>query len=160
MKKAVCPGSFDPVTLGHVDIIRRAAGIFDEVIVGVFYNIQKKAFLPVEKRVELLQSALQEIPNVRVCAFSGLLADFLQQEKAHVLVRGIRNLTDLEYEKKQAQMMQHLLPEAETMFLLAKPEYEFISSSAVKELIKFKGSIRGLVPHCVEVFMEECRNFE
>ena len=150
MRTAVCSGSFDPVTNGHIDIFERASGMFDEVIVGVFHNIRKQPFFSVEERVGLIREAAQHIPNLRVSAFSGLLPDYLHEQGAPFIVRGLRSVTDFEYELQQAQMLKHIAPDIETVFLLTRQEYAFVSSSGIRELAAFQGSVRGLVPACVE----------
>lgn len=150
MRKAVCSGSFDPVTLGHVDIFERASRLVDELIICVFHNVNKPGFLPVEQRVALLEQATAHIANVRVASFSGLLVDFMRGEDAHMIVRGVRSATDLEYEQREAAMNARLAPDVETVLLLARPEYSFVSSSGIRELYRFHGDIHGLVPACVE----------
>ena len=150
MRTAVCSGSFDPVTNGHIDIFERASGMFDELIVGVFHNIRKQPFFSVEERVELIREATQHIPNLRVSAFSGLLPDYLHEHGARFIVRGLRSVTDFEYELQQAQMIKHIAPDIETVFMLTRQEYAFVSSSGIRELAAFHGSVKGLVPECVE----------
>lgn len=151
MLRAVCSGSFDPVTNGHVDIFERAGRMFDELIVGVFHNIRKTPFFSVKERVELLEEATRHIPNVRVNAFAGLLPTYMREIGATVIVRGLRSFTDYEYEQKQEQMLKHIAPELETVFLFTDPRYFFVSSSGVREIAKFRGSLTGLVPACVEI---------
>ena len=150
MKRAVCSGSFDPVTLGHLDIFERASRMFDEIIVCVFHNVKKKPFFPVEKRVALLQEAAAHIPNLRVDSFSGLLTDYMREHGAQIIVRGVRSVADLEYEQNEARMIAHLDSEVETVFLLTSTQYSFVSSSGIRELVTFGASVRGLVPDCVE----------
>ena len=150
MRKAVCSGSFDPVTNGHLDIFERASRMFDEIIVCVFHNVRKPSFLPVEQRVALLEEATGHIPNLRVAAFSGLLTDYMRECGAKIIVRGIRSVADLEYEQNEARMIAHLSPDIETVFLLTNPKYVFVSSSGVRELAAFGASVRGIVPECVE----------
>lgn len=150
MKRAVCSGSFDPVTNGHVDIFARASLIFDELIICVFNNLAKQAFLPAEQRVSLIAEAVKDLPNVRVDSFSGLLTDYMHEHEASVIVRGIRSVKDLEYEQNEAYMIRHLEPAIDTVFLLTKPEYSFVSSSGIRELLHFGAPVTGLVPSCVE----------
>ena len=150
MRRAVCSGSFDPVTLGHIDVFERASRMFDELIVGVFHNIRKQPYFSVEERVELIREATVHIPNLRVSSFSGLLPDYLHAHDASVIVRGLRSVTDFEYEIQQAQMLRHLAPDIETVFILTSQQYSFLSSSGVRELAAFQGSLAGLVPVCVE----------
>ena len=118
MKRAICPGSFDPVTLGHIDIFQRASHIFDEVYIGVFNNIRKKPLLSVEERIDLLAQATAHLDNIKVISFDGLLADYMVKEDIQVIVRGLRSVTDYEYEQGQAQIIKAMHPELDTMFLL------------------------------------------
>lgn len=150
MKRAVCSGSFDPVTLGHLDVFERASRLFDEVIVCVFHNVMKKGFFSVEQRVALLKEACGHISNLRVDSFSGLLTDYMKEHDARIIVRGIRSVADLEYEQKEARMISHIAPDIETVFLLTDPGYSFVSSSGIRELAAFGASVQGLVPKCVE----------
>lgn len=149
MKRAVCSGSFDPVTNGHIDIFERASLMFDELIICVFNNIKKQGFFPIKQRVELLEKSTAQLKNVKVMSFSGLLTDFMQEQGANIIVRGIRSVKDLEYEENEAYMIRHLAPSIDTVFLLTKPEYSFVSSSAIRELYAFNGRVDGLVPECV-----------
>ena len=150
MMRAVCSGSFDPVTNGHIDIFERASTMFDEIIICVFHNVNKQAFFPVEERVRFLREATVRIENVRVDSFSGLITDYMKAHEAHVIVRGVRSIKDLEYEQNEAYMIRHLEPDIDTVFLLTRPEYSFVSSSGIRELIRFHGDVHGLVPPCVE----------
>lgn len=150
MRRAVCSGSFDPVTNGHIDIFARASTMFDEVIICVFHNVNKKAFFSVEERVRFLREATCHLKNVRVDSFSGLITDYMKEHDAHIIVRGVRSIKDLEYEQNEAYMIRHLEPDIDTVFLLTRPEYSFVSSSGIRELICFHGDIHGLVPPCVE----------
>ncbi len=147
---AVCSGSFDPVTIGHIDIITRASRMFDELVVCVFHNVHKQAFFSLEERKEFLRQSTASLPNVRVDAFSGLLTEYMKQAGAHIIVRGVRSVRDLEYEQNEAHMLHHLDPSLETVFLLTSPAYSFISSSGIRELMMFHGEVHGLVPTCVE----------
>ena len=147
---AVCPGSFDPVTNGHIDIFERASAMFDELVVGVFHNPNKKPLFSMQERVELLREATRHIPNIRVDAFSGLLNVYVHSQQAKVIVRGLRAMTDFEYEFQRALLLKSIDPELETVFMMTSNEYSFLSSTGVKELAIFNGKIKGLVPACVE----------
>lgn len=153
--RAVCSGSFDPVTCGHIDIFERASRTFDEIIVGVFHNIRKQPFFSIEERVRLIQESTQHIKNLKVGAFSGLLSDYLYEHDAKFIVRGLRSVTDFEYELQQAQMLKYIAPDLETIFMLTKQKYYFVSSSGVRELAMFHGNIHGLVPDCVEAAVKK-----
>lgn len=155
MRRAICPGSFDPVTLGHVDIFQRAAGIFDELYIGVFNNIRKTPLLSVEERMELLRRSVADMPNVKVVSFDGLLADYMLANDIKVIVRGLRSVTDFEYEQGQAQIIRAMHPELDTMFLLGRPEYNSYSSSVVREIIRFRGNYGCLVPREVAEYLAE-----
>lgn len=154
MKRAICPGSFDPVTIGHIDIFQRAATVFDEVYIGVFNNVRKKPLLTVAERIHLLQEALQDIPQIKVVACDGLLTDYMHQHDISVVVRGLRSVTDYEYEQSQAQLTKALHPDLDTIFFLGKPEYGCISSSVVRELLNFQGDISGLVPRNIAEYLQ------
>ncbi len=151
MKRALCPGTFDPVTSGHLDIIGRAAGIFDEVVVGVALSHDKGAgplFSP-DERVAFISNAVTHLPNVSVRPFDTLLVDFAQKMDARVIVKGLRAVTDFEHEFQMAQLNYRLDENIETMFIMSIPEYAYLSSSAVKEIARHGGSVRGLVPDAV-----------
>lgn len=158
--RAMCSGSFDPVTYGHIDIFERASKIFDELLVVVFHNVRKQSFFSVDERVALIKESVKHIPNIRVLAFSGLIPDFMHEYDVQVNVRGLRSVTDFEYEMEQAQMLKHLAPDLETVFILTGTEYYFVSSSGVKELASFGGNITGLVPECVERAIKERKQKE
>ena len=151
MKKALCSGTFDPVTNGHVDIFERAAGLVDELTVCVFVNKKKTAMFDIAERVELLRESTLHIDNLTVDSYDGLVSNYIKENDINVIIRGLRSAGDFEYEYNQAQMNKHLAPDANTIFLLTAPEYLFISSSAVRELALFKGDVHGLVPECVEI---------
>lgn len=147
MRRAVCPGSFDPVTKGHIDIFERASRMFDEIIVSVFYNPGKeKSMFTMEERVDMLKKATAHLPNVRVTSFSGLLNEFCAQEKAPFIVRGLRAFTDFEYEFQRALLIKKIDQNLETVFIMTNAQYSYISSSGVRELLVFGGDIKELVP--------------
>lgn len=148
MKKiALFPGSFDPLTNGHVDTIRRGAGLFDELIVGVFVNISKKSLFTPEEKLALITESLKDIPNVRVISQSSeLTVETARKLGAQFLIRGIRSVKDYEYEKDIAVMNKHLAPELETIFLLADEKYAHISSSLLKEVMTFGGDVSVYIP--------------
>ncbi|SHJ55164.1 Phosphopantetheine adenylyltransferase [Clostridium cavendishii DSM 21758] len=146
MKVGIYPGSFDPITNGHLDIIKRGAKVFDELIVGVLVNVDKKGLLEIEERVELIKKVTKDIPNVRVQSFTGLLVDCMKETKASVILKGLRAVSDFEYEFQMALMNNKLDPEVETVFMMTSAEYSYLSSSAVKQVAKFGGCIEGLVP--------------
>ncbi len=150
MRLAICPGSFDPVTNGHVDIIKRSSTMFDEIIVAVFQNPNKKPFFSMEERVEMLKMATQDIPNVKVEAFSGLLNEYVRLKNTHIIVRGLRAFSDFEAEVQRALLINSIDPEIETIFIMTSGKYSFVSSTGIKELAGFGGKITGLVPACVE----------
>ena len=150
MRRAVFAGSFDPVTTGHIDIVERAAAMFDELIVCIFHNVQKEGCFPLDDRVQFLREAVAHVPNARVDVFSGLLTDYMKQQNAHVVVRGLRSVKDFEYEENHAAMVRHLMPESDTIFLLTRPDMTFVSSSGVRELIRFRAPVQGIVPTAVE----------
>ena len=143
---AVCPGSFDPVTEGHLDIIRRAAGIFDHVVVAVGANLRKKAKLSAADRARLIEKVVGDLENVSVEIMGGLLVDFARERGARVIVKGLRAVSDFELEFEQAQLNRNLYPELETVFIMSAAEHSFLSSSAVREIAGFGGDVRGLVP--------------
>lgn len=149
MTRAIYPGSFDPVTFGHLDIIRRSAKIVDELIVGVLNNNSKTPLFSVENRVRMLQDVVSDIPNVKVIAFEGLLVDFAKEMEANVIVRGLRAVTDFEYELQMAQTNSVLNNEIDTIFFTTSLEYAYLSSSTVKEAAYFGADISRFVPESV-----------
>lgn len=150
MRIGVCPGSFDPVTNGHLDIFSRASKMFDLLIVAVFHNPNKKPLFTMQERVEMLNQATQDMPNIKVDSFSGLLNDYVRRQNSTFIVRGLRALSDFEYEFQRALLIKKIDPAMETIFMMTSSEYSFISSSGIKELAKFGGPIGGLVPECLE----------
>lgn len=146
MRIAVCPGSFDPVTYGHLDIIERGAALFDRVIVAMAVNPSKSPLFSVEERLEMLQECTSGLPNTSVTFFDGLLVEFAVSQGAQTIVRGLRAMTDFEYEFQMALMNKRLHPEIETVFLMTRNEYSYLSSSVVKDLVRFGGNVTGLVP--------------
>ncbi|MCM1119506.1 MAG: pantetheine-phosphate adenylyltransferase [bacterium] len=147
MKKAVYPGSFDPMTLGHLDIIKRAAPMFDELTVAVLNNTQKTPLFSVEERVKILEKATEELSNVKIDSFSGLLIDYCRDKGFHIAVRGLRAITDFEYELQIAQANRQMSKDAlDTVFLTTSLEYAYLSSTSVKEFASFNGDIAKCVP--------------
>jgi pantetheine-phosphate adenylyltransferase len=148
--RAVYPGSFDPVTNGHLDLIHRSAALFDEVVIGILRNTEKTPLFSIEERTVMLEEAIKGINNVSITCFAGLLVDFAQQINASVIVRGIRAISDYEYELQMALMNRRLSSKVETVFMLPAESYSFLSSRLVKEIAQYGGSIHGLVPDGVE----------
>ncbi|HWI53958.1 MAG TPA: pantetheine-phosphate adenylyltransferase [Symbiobacteriaceae bacterium] len=151
MKKAICPGSFDPVTNGHLDIIRRAARTFDHVTVAILHNPRKAPLFTLEERMEMLRACTQDLPNVSVeSATGGLLVDFARSRGAQSIVKGLRPIQDFEYEWQMGMVNMQLNDEVETYFLMSRSEYSYLSSSIVRELASLGGKLEGLVPPLVE----------
>jgi pantetheine-phosphate adenylyltransferase len=142
---ALCPGTFDPVTNGHLDVIGRAAGMFDDVVVAVLENPGKTPVFTAQERVALLEEALRDRDNVRMAAFGGLLVEFAREQGADVIVKGLRAVSDYEYEIQMAQM-NHRIGEVDTLFMATSPKWSFLSSSLVKEVARLGGDVEGLVP--------------
>ncbi len=149
MATAIYPGSFDPITLGHLDIIRRASKMTDHLIVGVLNNSSKKPLFTVEERVEMITRAVKDIPNVTVDSFQGLTVDFARQNGATVMVRGLRAVTDFEYELQLSQTNRKIAPDIDTIFLTTNLQYAYLSSSIVKEVASYNGDISEFVPDFV-----------
>ena len=153
---AICPGAYDPVTNGHLDIITRAAGIFERVVVGVVGDPQhKKTMFSVENRVEFLESALADVENVEVDVFSELVVEFARRWGARTMVKGLRAISDFEWEFQMHHLNRKLAPDVETMYLMSSPQYSFLSSSGVKEIASYGGSVEDLVPDAVARRFEE-----
>ncbi|GAB2751285.1 pantetheine-phosphate adenylyltransferase [Nocardioides pakistanensis] len=148
MRRAVCPGSFDPVTNGHIDIVSRASALFDEVTVAVLINKSKKSMFSVEERIGMLTEVCAGFDNVKIDAFHGLLVDFCKERDIHAIVKGLRAVSDFDYELQMAQMNSSLAP-VETVFVPTSPEYSFLASSLVKEVATFGGDVSSLVPPLV-----------
>lgn len=149
MTIAIYPGSFDPITNGHIDIVTRAAKLFEKVVIGVYEKPNKHLFFTTEERVDLARRAVANLPNVEVKSFSGLAVDFARQEKAQVMIRGLRMSADFEREFEMAMMNRKLSPELDLVCLMASQEYQFLSSSLLKEVAFLDGNLNGLVPEHV-----------
>lgn len=149
MKTAICPGSFDPITLGHLDIIQRAALMFDNVIVAVLINPGKNPSFTVDERIDMIKRAICDIPNVEVECFDGLLADYGRRKNAQVIVRGLRAVTDFEYEFQMALANRKMNRDIDTVFLTTSAQYMYLSSSMVKSIACFGGDISDFVPECI-----------
>ncbi|MDQ4007392.1 MAG: pantetheine-phosphate adenylyltransferase [Actinomycetota bacterium] len=148
MRRAVCPGSFDPVTNGHLDIIARASTLFDEVVVAVLVNKSKRSMFTVEERMDMLREVAAGFPNVKVDSFHGLLVNFCRDRDIVAIVKGLRAVSDFDYELQMAQMNSSLAP-VETVFVPTSPEYSFLASSLVKEVAAYGGDVSGLLPEHV-----------
>ncbi len=148
MRRCACPGSFDPVTNGHLDVLERASLLFDEVVVAVLVNRSKKGLFSVEERIELLTEATSHLPNMRVTSFHGLLVDFCAAESIPVVVKGLRAVTDFDYELQMAQM-NHRLSKLDTLFVATNPEHSYLSSSLIRDVAMFGGDVSELVPPVV-----------
>ncbi len=155
MKVAIYPGSFDPITKGHLDVLKRAADIFDKVILVVSVNVNKKSFLTTEERVKLIKESCKDITNVEVDSFSGLTIEYAKKRNANVIIRGLRAVSDFEYEMQLSQANSALCNEIHTVFLITKPKYNFISSGTVREIAQMRGDISKFVPEAVARFLEE-----
>lgn len=151
MNRAICPGTFDPVTNGHLDVIERASSLFGEVVVAVALSPDKGGgpLFTLDERVRLIEEAVQDLPNVTVRPFDGLLVECAQEMDARVIIKGLRAVTDFEREFQMAQLNYRLDSDVETMFIMSIPEYAYLSSSAVKEIARHGGSVKGLVPDTV-----------
>ena len=160
MLKAIYPGSFDPVTYGHLDVITRSSAIVDELIVGVLNNNAKMPLFSVKERVKMLCEVLVGLPNVKVIPFEGLLVDFAKQTESKVIIRGVRAITDFEYEFTMSQTNGKLAPDIETLFLTTSLEYSYLSSSMVKEVAAFGGDISQFVPPIVAEYIKKKTNEE
>ena len=155
MKIALYPGSFDPITFGHLDILNRARKIFDKVIIAVLNNSAKKGFLPIEARINLIKESISDMENVEVGSFNGLTIDYAKLKQADIIIRGLRAVSDFEYEMQLSQTNQALCDEINTVFLITKPEYNFISSTTIKEIFLMNGDVSKFVPICVSEYLTE-----
>lgn len=153
MKIAIYPGSFDPITKGHLDVLETSAGIFDKVIIAVAKNSEKNGFLSIEERVNLIKLSANHLPNVEVDSFDGLTIEYAKKRGAQILIRGLRAVSDFEYEMQLSQTNSVLANEIQTVFLITKPENSFISSSTVREILLNKGDISKFVPAPVYEFL-------
>lgn len=159
MKIAVYPGSFDPITKGHLDILKNASEIFDKVIIAVARNMQKRGFLTTDERVELIKHSIGNIPNVEVDSFSGLTIEYARKHNARILIRGLRAVSDFEYEMQLSQANSALCQDIKTVFLTTKPEYNFISSSTIREILSNGGDISKFVPKAVNDYLKNKKDF-
>lgn len=155
MKIAIYPGSFDPITKGHLDILKNASGIFDKVIIAVAHNGEKKGFLSTEERVELIKKSVEGLDNVEVDAFEGLTIEYAKKRGAEILIRGLRAVSDFEYEMQLSQTNSALCDEIKTVFLTTKPKYNFISSSTIREILQNNGDISKFVPQAVNEYLTQ-----
>ena len=157
MKIAIYPGSFDPITKGHLDILKNASGIFDKVIIAVARNGEKKGFLSTEERVELIKKSIEGLDNVEVDAFEGLTIEYAKKRGAEILIRGLRAVSDFEYEMQLSQTNSALCDEIKTVFLTTKPKYNFISSSTIREILQNNGDISKFVSQAVNEYLTQRR---
>ena len=155
MHIAVYPGSFDPLTNGHVDIISRGARLFDRIIVAILVNAEKAPLFTMEERVEIARAVFRDQPNVEIDTFDGLLVDYVERRKAQVIVRGLRAVSDFEFEFQMALMNQRLSPKIDTVFMMPAEQYTYISSRLIKEVFSLGGRVHGLVPELVEARLRE-----
>jgi len=155
VRRAIYPGSFDPITNGHLDVIQRAAKLFDEVVVAVAFNEQKRSLFPVDERVALIRETAGGIPNVRVARFDGLLVEFARTQSASAVVRGLRAVSDFEFEFQMALMNRKLEPEIETIFMMPAEKYTYLSSRIVKEIGRLGGNVDSFVPESVAAALRQ-----
>lgn len=156
MKKiAIYPGSFDPITNGHIDLIKRASKLFDDIVIGITQNSKKAAFLSIDDRINTINTALKGIDNIKVLSFDTLLVDFAAKQNAQVILRGLRAVSDFEYEFRLSGMNKHLNPNIETLFMTPAEQYANISSSLVKEILALGGDISVFVPASVEALLKQ-----
>ncbi len=155
MITAIYPGTFDPLTRGHEDLVRRASTLFDKVVVGIAVSRNKKPFFSVDERVEIAREVLGHNPNVEVLSFKGLLKDFVREQQGSIIIRGLRAVSDFEYEFQMAGMNRHLLPDVETLFLTPSDQYQFISGTIVREIAQLGGDVSKFVFPSVECWLRE-----
>jgi pantetheine-phosphate adenylyltransferase len=153
MKIALFPGSFDPITIAHVDILKRAMPLFDKIVVGIGLNSSKQSFLSADKREEIVRSVFKDSPQVEIQTYEGLTVDFCRKVSATYMVRGIRSVADFEYERAIAQINQTMMPEVETIFILSKPEYSAISSTIVRDILRNDGDVSPFLPEAAIPFL-------
>jgi pantetheine-phosphate adenylyltransferase len=155
IRRAIYPGSFDPITNGHLDVIERSRKLFDEIIIAVLVNMEKKPLFGFDERIEIIREVMVDRPEIKVDTFNGLLVNYAKTKQADCIIRGIRAISDYEYELQMALMNRRLAPEVETVFMMAAEPYSYLSSRLVKEVFMLNGSITGLVPELVEQKMKE-----
>ena len=160
MRVAIYPGTFDPVTNGHLDILKRASLLFDKVIVAIAIDNEKESLFKIEERKSFMEAVVKDIPNVEVKSFDGLLMHFVQKTKARAIIRGLRAVSDFEYEFQLALMNKKLKKNVETIFLMTSSEYAFLSSTIIKQVVSLNGNINGLVPEIVEAALKKKFNWE
>lgn len=160
MKVAIYPGSFDPITKGHLDILKTGTEIFDKVIIAVARNSEKNGFLTVDERVKLIEESVKDMPNVEVDSFEGLTVTYAREKGAEVLLRGLRAVSDFEYEMQLSQANSALAKDIKTVFLITKPKYNFISSSTIKEIYKNNGDVSMFVPEPVHNYLYNRKKFD
>jgi len=152
---AICPGTFDPITLGHFDIIERGLNLFDHIIVGVSQTAQKNVLLTLDERITLIKQTFAQRPEVSVECFEGLLIDFARRKKVKSILRGLRTVSDFEYEIQMATANRFLSSEVETLFMMTDGRFSHLSSSLIREILHFGGNIKGMVPQCIEAFLDK-----
>ena len=157
MKTAIYPGSFDPMTKGHLDVLRRACDIFDKVIIVVSVNLNKKSFLNLDEKLVLIKESCKDLKNIEIDSYNGLTIEYAQKKNANVIIRGLRAVSDFEYEMQLSQANNALCPGINTVFLITKPEYNFISSGAVREIAKMNGDVSKFVPEPVAKFLKQMK---